>query len=430
MGKINGQNNCSWHEIAVESNCVNINNQYDGEKARQIVKSYRKKNGLIGINVNNKNEKQIHKDFNDNDFKTNYKETIEIKNDGRQVSDKLINMNEEDCKNVDFLLKAHGYDCNSFELVSARNNIWNVYSKSDGVQTLYSSKIVVKPKVVTFDINWIKEALSELDLESPVIPITKYNLSGKTLEINLADVHIDKLCCLDETRNEYSTQIGIERLWQVIEDIVEKTKYFKIKKILFPFGQDVANIDNMFNTTTKGTAQDTDVKYDVLYKTLLKNIINIIHRLTKIAPVEIIYVGGNHDKMTSFTMTEAMYWHFLNNEKVEVDSIFNNRKYRLVGNTLLGFAHGADEKKNIIYCMQNDVPEMWGKAKYREYHLSHFHKEMAVDEKNGIIMRWISAICGNDAWTHNSGYVGSQKKAQSFIWDDIHGLESIVNSYI
>ena len=32
------------------------------------------------------------------------------------------------------------------ELVSARNNITNSYSKQDGVQTLYSSKIIVKPR--------------------------------------------------------------------------------------------------------------------------------------------------------------------------------------------------------------------------------------------------------------------------------------------
>ena len=192
---------------------------------------------------------------------------------------------------------------------------------------------------------------------------------------------------VDETRNEYSTDIGIERLWMVIEDIINRTKHLKIKKIIFPFGQDIANIDNIFNTTTKGTPQDTDIKYDVLYKLLLKNIIKIIYRLLEIAPVEVIYVGGNHDKITSYTMTEAIYWHFLNNDNVEVDSVFNNRKYRLIGKTLLGLAHGSDEKKNIIYCMQNDVPELWGKAKYREFHLSHFHREMLVDEKNGIIMR-------------------------------------------
>lgn len=339
-------------------------------------------------------------------------------------------MAEEDSKDVNFLLKEHGYDSNVWELVSARNNIWNVSNKKDGIKTLYSSKITVKPKQTKFNPEWVKEVLENLDLDSPVVPIKPYNVTGKTLEINLADVHINRLCTIDETRNEYSTEIGIQRLWQVIEDVIEKVKHYKIKKIIFPFGQDISNIDNIFGTTTKGTPQDTDVKYDVLYKVLLKNIIKIIYRLTEIAPVEVIYVGGNHDKVTSFTMTEAMYWHFLNNDNVDVDSIFNNRKYRLIGNTLLGFAHGADEKKNIIYCMQHDVPKLWGKAKYREYHLSHIHTEQCIQEKNGIVMRWISTICGDDAWTHNSGYVGNQKKAQAFIWDDENGLECIINSFV
>jgi len=385
--------------------------------------------------------KQIHNDFKNNvnasttsnlesELAKNYKETVEINKDGTQSSDKLIIMNQEEAKDVNFLLEKHGFSKLAWELVSARNNIWNVANKQDGILTLYSSKIVVKPRIAKFNPKWVKEVLENLDLDSPVIDTKPYNITGKTLEINLADVHIDKLCNIDETRNEYSTEIGIQRLWQVINDIIEKVKYYNIKQILIPFGQDISNIDNMFNTTTKGTSQDTDVKYDVLYKILLKNIIQIIHKLSEIAPVEIIYVGGNHDKLTSFTMTEAMYWHFLNNDNVEVDSIFNNRKYRLIGGNLLGFAHGADEKRNIIYCMQNDVPELWGKSKYREFHLSHFHKEKMIDEQNGIIFRWISAICGNDAWTYNSGYVGSQKKAQAFIWDDEKGLECIINSYV
>lgn len=359
-----------------------------------------------------------------------YKSTTEINKDGTYSSDKLLVMSEEESKNVNYLLKSHGFDNLSWELVSARNNIWNVYSKQDGVKTLYSSKIVTKPKVNQFNINWIKQALEDLDLESPVVDQKPYHVKGKTLEINLADVHIDKLCCIDETRNSYSTEIGIQRLWNVINDIIEKVNFYNIKKIIFPFGQDVANIDNIFNSTTKNTPQDTDVKYDVMYKLLLKNIIQIIHKLTDIAPVHVIYVGGNHDKVTSFTMTEAMYWHFLNNDNVEVDSVFNNRKYIMIGKNLLGLAHGADERKNIVYCMQNDVPELWGKAKYREFHLSHFHKEKMTDEQNGIVFRWISAICGNDAWTYNSGYVGAQKKAQSFIWDDDKGLEMIINSYV
>lgn len=388
----------------------------NGESFRSFVKRELKKQNKL--NTNN------------DDIDNTYKATIDLNKDGSQTSNKLIQMSENQAKDVKFLLEAHGYDSSQFELVSAKNSIWNVNTKKNGIQTLYSSKIVVKPKLVTFDPMWIKEVIEELDFGSPVVYPVPYEIRGKTLEINIADAHIDKLCTVDETRNEYSTDIGIERLWMVIEDIINRTNHLKIKKIIFPFGQDIANIDNIFNTTTKGTPQDTDVKYDVLYKLLLKNIIKIIYRLLEIAPVEVIYVGGNHDKITSYTMTEAIYYHFLNNDNIEVDSVFNNRKYRLIGKTLLGLGHGSDEKKNIIYCMQNDVPELWGKAKYREFHLSHFHREMLVDEKNGIIMRWMSSISGDDAWTYNSGFVGGQKKGQAFVWDDENGLEAIINSYI
>ncbi|NMA31157.1 MAG: hypothetical protein GX941_05060 [Candidatus Methanofastidiosa archaeon] len=393
-----------------------LNNKYkrpfpSGEAYRSFVRRELKKENKLS------NDKVV------NNINKNY--TLDINKDGSQTSTKLIEMSEEQAKDSNYLLEKHGYSKLEFELISAKNSIWN-----SGKKILYSSKITVKPKKTTFDPMWVKEVLEELDLNSPVVSPIPYNVKGKTLEINIADAHINKLCAIDETGNKYSLDIGIQRLWQIIEHIIHNTKYLKIKKILFPFGQDCANIDNIFKCTTKGTPQDVSANYDVMYKTILKNIIKIIYKLLEIAPVEIIYVGGNHDKLTSFTMAEAMYWHFLNNDNVEVDSVFNNRKYRLIGNVLLGFAHGDDEKKNIIYCMQNDVPELWGKAKYREFHLSHFHKEVMVDEKNGIIMRWISSISGTDAWTYNGGYIGSQKKAQSFVWDDEKGLEIIINSYI
>ncbi len=393
-------------------------NQVSSDHARKALT-------VLQMTIDEYKKDKIESKIEDNELPTNNKSSIDINKDGTQTSSRLIEMSEEQAKDSDYLLEKHGYSKLEFELTSARNSIWN-----SGDRTLYSSKVNVKPKVTTFDPLWIKEAIEELDLDSPVIDPIPYEVNGKTLEINIADAHINKLCAIDETGNEYSLDLGIQRLWQVIDHIIHNIQHLKIKKILFPFGQDCGNIDNIFKQTTKGTPQDTNVNYDVMYKVLLKNIIKIIYKLSEIAPVEVIYVGGNHDKLTSFTMTEAMYWHFLCNDNIEVDSVFNNRKYRLIGDVLLGLAHGSDEKKNIVYCMQNDVPELWGKSKYREFHLSHFHKEIAVDEKNGIIMRWISSISGTDAWTYNSGYVGSQKKAQSFVWDDKKGLEAIINSYV
>ena len=213
-----------------------------GEGLRSKFKKYRKVNDVKDKSIT-KEKTEI--DDGVIDATHLYKSTTEFKSNGEQISDKLLSMSENESKDPDFILKSHGYDCKTFELISAKNSIWNMNTKEDGIKTLYASKIAVKPKIELFDANWIKSTLEDLDLDSPVVEQKPYNIKGKTLEINLADVHIDKLCCVDETRNQYSTEMGIQRLWQVINDIVEKAKHYNIKKIILPFGQDVANIDNI-----------------------------------------------------------------------------------------------------------------------------------------------------------------------------------------
>ncbi len=377
--------------------------------------------------------RQIHEELNDRDFKNDYKTKIEINKDGTQTSDKLIVMSEEECKDVEFLLKAHGYDIKVWELVSARNNIWNVYSKKDGIQTLYSSKIVVKPKIQEFDIEWVKEVFNELkdNYKLPIIKNKFVNqVTDKMLEINLADVHLNKLCFVDETGTEYNHTIAEEKLINIIHDIVERTKQYKFEKILLPVGQDFLNFDTVLGTTTKGTRQDASLRYPQMFKLSLKIFIYIINYLSQYAPVEVFYVGGNHDKMLSFCLVMALEQRYCNNENVYVDTSERLRKYYHYGNCLIGFAHGDEEKSKIGKLMAVEVPELWGKTKYREMHCSHLHKEMVVDEMNGLILRRISSISGTDAWSYENGYVGAIRKAQAFIWDKNYGLTDILNSVI
>ena len=59
-----------------------------------------------------------------------YKEQIDVNKDGSFTSDRLIEINEENLKNPEFLLNAHGYDPLEWELVSARNSIWNQSGRS------------------------------------------------------------------------------------------------------------------------------------------------------------------------------------------------------------------------------------------------------------------------------------------------------------
>ena len=167
-----------------------------------------------------------------------------------------------------------------------------------------------------------------------------------------------------------------------------------------------------------------------MFKLGLKIFSYIIDCLSEIAPLEVFYVGGNHDKLLSFCLIMALSERYRNNENVNVDISEKIRKYYLFGFNCIGFAHGDEEKGRISRLMPVEVPDMWAKSKFREMHCSHLHKEMAIDEQNGMILRRISSISGTDAWSYENGYIGSVRKAQSFVYDKNKGLEMILNSTI
>ena len=98
---------------------------------------------------------------------------------------------------------------------------------------------------------------------------------------------------------------------------------------------------------------------------------------------------------------------------------------------MIGFTHGDSEKKNRIgKLMPIEAREAWGKTLYHEVHAAHFHSEQAVQEENGIIVRYVSSPTSTDNWHYENGYVGAVKKAQSFIWDKEYGLTDILHSVI
>ena len=74
--------------------------------------------------------------------------------------------------------------------------------------------------------------------------------------------------------------------------------------------------------------------------------------------------------------------------------------------------------------MHNEVPELWGKSKYREFHVGHTHK-VQTEEKNGVIVRTIPSIATKSSWEYNKAYT-SIKGAKGFVWNKKEGLYSII----
>lgn len=363
--------------------------------------------------------------------KTTYKTETSINKDGTFTSDKLISIKEDELKNPLSLLKAHGFDVKEWELVSARNNIWNVYSKQDGIQELYSSKIVVKPRT-DISLEEIKEFYEDLinTYSSPVVQ--KYeNTNGLMFELPIVDLHLGKFSTTDIVANEYNTQIARDCFNKVIDTCISRLKDVNIEKIIFPIGNDFFHYDTVASTTTGGTSQDTDVKYQTLFKNGVLLLVNGITKLSKElkAPIEVFCVQGNHDFMSSYHALMSLWCYFHNNENVTVDLGTSPRKYIQFGKCLVGFAHGDKEKKRIEKIMQVEAVKMWGDSVYREFHIAHLHSEQ-VREDGGIIIRNLSSITGTDAWHHNSGFVGAIRKCTCFLWDKENGLDSTFNVVI
>lgn len=373
---------------------------------------------------NNQSEKEIEV------IKNSYRAENTINMDGSRSSNRLIEMSEEQLKDVSYILKAHGFDPKVWELMSAKNNIWNVYSKQDGVSTLYSSKITVKP-TTSVSLDLIQEFYEELCLtyKPPVRKYSKKESTGIMLEVPIFDLHYSKLSLSEEVGEGYNSQIASERFNQVIDELIDEVSNKKIEKVIFPIGNDFFNFDATSGTTTGGTPQDNDCKFSKMFKDGCLLLIDGIKKLSEIAPVDVFCVNGNHDMMTSYHATMTMWAFFHSDEKVNVDISISPRKYVEFGNCLIGFSHGDKEKGRIDGIMQIEARESWGRTKFREWHLGHLHSEQTA-EKNGMIIRNLSSVTGTDAWHHTSGYVGAVKKCQCFLWDKDNGLKSIFNVII
>jgi hypothetical protein len=306
-----------------------------------------------------------------------YKETIEINKDGSFTSDKLIGIEDEaQLKDEAFLLKVHNYDPRLWQIVTARNSIWNAQRKGGDIIKMYASKITVKPRKDSISMQEIEEHFKDLSARyAPSLQIrtNKITASNKMLEVPIVDLHYGKKAYAFEVGEAVDTDMIEKRFINVIDDIIDRVKGQDFEKIIFPIGNDFFNSDTIENTTTRGTRQDNDLRWQEMFLKGVELLIKAIDKLSTLAPVEVFYVAGNHDKMASYYATHYLNAWYRNDGRVQVSIDPQIRKYIEYGNCLIGFSHGNEEGKRINSLMQIEASNAWGKTKFREWHLGHLH---------------------------------------------------------
>lgn len=278
--------------------------------------------------------------------------------------------------------------------------------------------------MVQAEIAAIKE---ELKHSSGILPAPKQHsrVTGKMLELHIPDLHVSKLAWALETGWEnWDTEIAQATYLEAIAGLLDRTSAFTFDRIVLVIGSDMSHSDNLFNTTTMGTPQDVDGRYQKNFIVTRQMLSKTINSLKALAPVDGIVIPGNHDTLTSWHLGDSLECLYHADPSVTIENSPRFRKYYQWGKVMLMFAHG-NKGKLVEYptVMAVEEPNMWAATCYREAHTGDKH-QLQVQEKYGVRIRISPALCPPDAWHSNSFYVGNLRSAEAFCWDSEEGLIS------
>ena len=350
--------------------------------------------------------------------------TTSLNADGSRGSEKVIELSEDELNSKEALLKAHGFNPVNWELISARNSKWQMGDGSGGLKNLYSSKITVKPTETGIDVDELMKKFEKFKPSHKRIAFRSEPKNPKYLIINLFDLHIGRASYEAQTGLKYNLEIAEKEIMQNVEKYIDHYTGKSIKKIVFCVGQDLMNSAANGYTSSGKHQQDNCAAFMEIFDKTTEIIIDAIDRLTSLAPVDVIIVQRNHYRFEELVFGRLLEAYFRNDTLVTVDATPRYRKYVKLGNTLVGFTHGSDEKERLGSLMQTEAKMGWGLTENHIWITGHLH-HLAVKEANGIETWTIPSLTAADAWTAKTGFTSAKRRSCSFLIDDIDGMEEV-----
>lgn len=248
------------------------------------------------------------------------------------------------------------------------------------------------------DVDWA-EIRETLTADLPKSDITPTTVSGSTmLEIPLFDLHFG-IASFDAYKDALADIIGT----------IAAKSYDEINIII---GQDALHNNDMRGHTAKGTLIE-QVDFTKAWADAWRFFRSLIDVSLMHSPrVRLHYSKGNHDECSAwclFKALEAVY------PQCQTDDSLAPRKCIFWRGCFIGFGHCNYTSKNSVI-FQNfvlDFPDQFAKAKVREIHSGHLHRE-SVDD--GIFVRRLPSAVPTDQWSSDNGFIGAHKRFMIFEW--------------
>lgn len=180
--------------------------------------------------------------------------------------------------------------------------------------------------------------------------------------------------------------------------------------------------DNGSNTTTAGTKQDVDTRWQKVLGVGVRIWRRAIDRLLeRHGRVDVMPVRGNHDEHTSAMLAMLLAQVYERDPRVSIDTTPSRFHYVRFGANLIAATHGHTCKpEKLPAVMAADRPEDWGQTRHRRWVVGHVHHSRII-EYPGCTVEEFPTLAPRCAWSAAAGY-RSSRSMSLLVFDREHGL--------
>jgi len=202
-----------------------------------------------------------------------------------------------------------------------------------------------------------------------------------------------------------------------------------LDKIIYVIGGDLLNMDTFHGSTTNGTPVDNEVRAQKAYEEAFNAIYWSIGYLAEFTnELQVIYLPGNHDRLSSFHLAHALSKCF-KDDRVKFDVDYAERKVVTYGNNFFAFEHGDVTKKNTPLVYATEFAKDWGSTTYRTCYTGHFHSKKTIEfvtenEHHGFSVKHLPSLCKSDYWHYHNKFTGAKRQAVMELHDKEKGKVS------
>ena len=258
----------------------------------------------------------------------------------------------------------------------------------------------------------------------------------KLLVIPDVELHLGKLASKFDSTDSYDHKKASYRYIKTMLEAEKVQQTYNCSKICMTIGNDFFNTDTEQNTTTAGTEQHNDTRFQQMIADGIQLHLWAIERMkSNCEKVIIKFNPGNHDHLIDYMLFLQLYTLYKDDPKVEIDCKVKDNRYAtslVFKNNLLIFVHGKTSEGKAL---NDDKLALLKDTMFKEeakgvdnvvVHAGHLHRASLKKAANGTLILRNGSHSGDGAWDSGNMY-SSDKSHQVYIYDGQRGLYSTFN---